>query len=174
MILPGQYLWTGKWGSQEGKEATAEPFPSREGTSLLRVISRKLLLKQRFAFENQTENFLSKREDPIQKIPHSLIAGGFLRACWVLQSIPHCPHLLDMGLQQQLPVALGAPALNSPQGRRILPRHEQRVLGNRTWTWDEDQYYFVVDLSFSCFLSKRDFLDAANEDKLAGSLIITS
>lgn len=116
MILLGQYLWTGKWGSQEGKEATAEPSPSREGTSLLRVISRKILLKQRFAFENQTENFLSKREDPIQKIPHSLIVGGFLRPCWVLQSIPHCPHLLDMGLQQQLPVALGAPALTRPRG----------------------------------------------------------
>jgi len=82
-----------------------------------------------------------------------------------------------MGLQQQLHVALDAPALPQPRGclRAETPALTQwRMLGSRSWTWDEDQYYFIVDLSFSFSSSNGDFLDAESEDRLAGSLITTS
>lgn len=85
--------------------------------------------------------------------------------------------MLDLSLQQQLAVALGIPPLQQPSeelGDRLLPSHEQCVLGNRTWTWDEDQYYFVVDFNFSFASSKGDYTDAANKDRLMGSLITTS
>lgn len=147
MILPGQCLWTVKGGARKMRKPLMDlPLPERR--SLLRGISKKILLKQRFGFGKRAENSLSNREEPTQKILCNLFAGG---GCWDLQSIPHRPHVLDAGLWHWVPLPCISPGAE-PGGRDSCPDTNSECwgIGADLWQrsilfrgWSQFQFFFI-------------------------------
>lgn len=79
-----------------------------------------------------------------------------------------------MCLQQQLPVALGIPSL---QQLSEEPGDRGSCMNSVCWGTGHGprtKINIVADINFSFSSSKGDFLDAANKDRLMGSLITTS
>lgn len=176
MIL---HLWTVKGGSQEGEEAADGPSPSREEIFLLGGGAAKKSCWNKDLLLGNEQKIIWARERSWSRRYHatSLLGdfwGDVVASRASLAVLMHWTWACSSScLRHWVSLPCISPGAERG-GQRLLSRHKQCVLGNRMWTWDEDQYYFVVDLNFSFSSSKGDFLDAANEDRLTGSLITVS